>query len=109
MKIFFQIEKRNDIDIFRVKLENSFGCWQNTVWRMGVTGNTVIITLARWISYLVLLQMKSINKMYFCLRELYYEENFIGLLFPCNPDQCHLYFNICYIHLDPVQQIKQAE
>ena len=69
MKIFFQIEKRNDIDIFRVKLENSFGCWQNTVWRMGVTGNTVIITLARWISYLVLLQMKSINKMYFCLRE----------------------------------------
>ena len=82
MKIFFQIEKRNDIDIFRVKLENSFGCWQNTVWRMGVTGNTVIITSARWIWYLVLLQMKSINKMYFCLRELYYEENFIGLLFP---------------------------
>ena len=49
MKIFFQIEKRNDIDIFRVKLENSFWCWQNTVWRMGVTGNTVIITSARWI------------------------------------------------------------
>ena len=29
--------------------------------------------------------------------------------FQCNPDQRHLYFNICYIHLDPVQQIKQAE
>ena len=39
MKIFFQIEKRNDIDIFRVKPENSFGCWQNTVWRMGVASN----------------------------------------------------------------------
>ena len=49
MNIFFQIEKRNDIDIFRVKLENSFGCWQNTVWRMGVTANTVIVTSARWI------------------------------------------------------------
>ena len=49
MKIFFQIEKRNDIDIFRVKLENSFWCWQNTVLRMGVAGKTVIITSARWI------------------------------------------------------------
>ena len=42
MKIFFQIEKRNDIDIFRVKLENSFGWWQKTVWRMGITGNAVM-------------------------------------------------------------------
>ena len=29
--------------------------------------------------------------------------------FQCNPDQCHLYFNICYIRSNPVYQIKQAE
>ena len=58
-----------------------------------VTANEVNkqnVLLSKRIPYI----MKKISQVYY---------------FQCNPDQRHLYFNICYIHLDPVQQIKQAE